>query len=291
MRVVNPISARAGPTPAATIVAGVRFAVRRRFLAELRRGERPVGGAMGPPNGRWPSWRAAREDERPVGGHMHPRDGRWSAPGQASGRGRSCPAPGAVPGGVCPAGPRAMPIPCMTPPMPFHVEVKRSIHRARLFNVGEAELRRIVVPWARGEPVEVGDREWVPAESTLKVLEGRALEPAELAHGQGWHSAERVAEDVTEQVLRPAVRSVAVLAATPAVAASLAAMLRSLGIEPVDWSPDAAAPAVIALGGAEDELTAATAFEMGRAAGAAGPDAVFVQVGAGPLPPMFEPLD
>src|SRR5207244_7926288 len=88
------------------------------------------------------------------------------------------------------AGPRAMPIPCMTPRMPFHVEVKRSIHRARLFNVGEAELRRIVLPWARGEPVEVGDREWVPAESTLKVLEGRALEPAELAHGQGWHSAE-----------------------------------------------------------------------------------------------------
>src|SRR2546425_8084567 len=89
----------------------------------------------------------------------------------------------------------------------FHVQVRRSIHRAWLFNLGEAELRRIVEPWSRGEAVEVGDREWVPRESTITVLAGRALDPAELAHGQGWNSAERLAEDVTERVFRPAARS------------------------------------------------------------------------------------
>lgn len=88
--------------------------------------------------------------------------------------------------------------------MPYHVEISSSLRHARAFNLGEAELRAIVEPWLAGRPVELGDREWEPAKSALKVLEGPALELPELAYGQGWSNAGRSAENVTRSVLAAA---------------------------------------------------------------------------------------
>jgi hypothetical protein len=177
----------------------------------------------------------------------------------------------------------------------FHVQVSRSRRSARVFNLSERELvQQIVQPWMRGEPVEVGDREWPPSESRVTVLEGRALDPSELAHGQGWNSALRVGEDVTKRVFHPPIPAVALVAATRAAGVAVAGMLGELGVEAVGWGPDsepAAVPVVIVLPSAGDELTAEDMFELGRAAGAAGPSAVFVELGAGPVPPAFESLD
>jgi hypothetical protein len=123
--------------------------------------------------------------------------------------------------------------------MPFHVEIRRSYNHARVFNVGEEELRRTVLePWSRGGVVELGDREWDPRDCGLVVLEGPALAASDLALGQGWHRAERSARDVTARVLaelRSEPATVAVLAATPAGRRLAAALLERLGLRPVDW--------------------------------------------------------
>ena len=113
------------------------------------------------------------------------------------------------------------------------------MHRARVFNLDAGELRgRVLEAWARGGPVALGDQEWDPRDCTLTVLEGAALEPADLAHGQGWHRALRSARDVTVDVLRanaPAA-AVAVLATTPAARRVARAALDRLGVESLDWA-------------------------------------------------------
>ena len=122
--------------------------------------------------------------------------------------------------------------------MPFHVEIRRSLHRARVFNLDAGQLRgRVLEPWARGVPVALGDQEWDPRDCTLTVLEGPALAPPDLAHGQGWNGALRSARDVTEDVLRASApaTAVAVLAATPAARRVAGAALDQLGAEAVDW--------------------------------------------------------
>jgi hypothetical protein len=55
-----------------------------------------------------------------------------------------------------------------------------------------------------GHPINLGDHDWEPRTSELKILEGPALEPPELSFGQGWANAEREAEDVTSRVLADA---------------------------------------------------------------------------------------
>lgn len=113
------------------------------------------------------------------------------------------------------------------------------MHRARVFNLDAGELRgRVLDAWARGGPVALGDQEWDPRDCTLTILEGGALEPADLAHGQGWHRALRSARDVTEDVLRANARAaaVAVLATTPAAARVARAALDRLGVESLDWA-------------------------------------------------------
>ena len=113
------------------------------------------------------------------------------------------------------------------------------MHRARVFNLDAGELRgRVLEAWARGGPVALGDQEWDPRDCTLTVLEGAALEPADLAHGQGWHRALRSALDVTEDVLRASApaAAVAVLATTPAARRVARAALDRLGVESLDWA-------------------------------------------------------
>jgi hypothetical protein len=86
--------------------------------------------------------------------------------------------------------------------MPFHVEISGGINHARAFNLSLDELRRgVLEPWLTGRPVDLGEHEWDPRESTLRILEGRHLEPPDLSFGQGWSNAQRSAEDVTRRML------------------------------------------------------------------------------------------
>lgn len=86
--------------------------------------------------------------------------------------------------------------------MPFHVEISGGINHARAFNLSLEELRRqILEPWLTDRPLELGEREWAPRESSLRILEGPHLDNPDLSFGQGWSNAERSAKDVTRRVL------------------------------------------------------------------------------------------
>jgi hypothetical protein len=124
------------------------------------------------------------------------------------------------------------------PHMPYHVEVRRPRRHARLFNLGEDELRRTVLdPWARGGPLSIGGQRWERRESTLRILEGPELSATDLAFGQGWNAAERTAEDRTAELLAgPGAGSVAVLAADLAGEHAAAALLEELGVDIGEWS-------------------------------------------------------
>jgi hypothetical protein len=93
--------------------------------------------------------------------------------------------------------------------MPFHVEIRASsLRHARAFNLSAEELRtQIVELWLAGRPIDLGEHEWVPRESSLTILEGPRLEPADLAFGQGWANAERASRGVTAEVLADTERS------------------------------------------------------------------------------------
>lgn len=92
--------------------------------------------------------------------------------------------------------------------MPFHVEISVSaLRHARVFNLDEEELRQTILePWLADRVIELGDREWIPGESGLRVLEGAQLEGPDLSFGQGWANAERSSRDVTSEVLADAER-------------------------------------------------------------------------------------
>jgi hypothetical protein len=191
--------------------------------------------------------------------------------------------------------------------MSFHVEVRQGFRRASAFNLDEERLRRTVIdPWRAGSPLELGDREWDPRESTLKVLEGPALEPSDLAFGKGWQNAERSAREVTEDVISAAAKQAAticVLAASPSADQALGEALRRLGVKAVAW-PEVRERILSAVSGHERpaeriELVATFLavdsgppaewlFEAGLALGALGRRAVIARFGDDPLPPALE---
>jgi hypothetical protein len=89
--------------------------------------------------------------------------------------------------------------------MPFHVELRTGINHARAFNLSREQLlAQVIAPWLEDLPVELGEQEWLPLESQLKILEGPQLEGPDLAFGQGWSNAERASEDVTKHELAAA---------------------------------------------------------------------------------------
>jgi len=152
----------------------------------------------------------------------------------------------------------------------FHVEVKRGFHSARMFNLAERELlHRVLEPWSRGSRFKFGGREWDPAESSLRVLEGRTLDPPELAHGQGWNAAEKVARDVTREVFSSLVRqaadassAVGVVGARASAREAVGSALERLGLSPVAWTgeqrPEGVA-AVVVVVAADGHLSAGDA--------------------------------
>jgi hypothetical protein len=89
--------------------------------------------------------------------------------------------------------------------VPFHVELSSGIKHARSFNLSREQLMaEVIAPWLEDLPVELGEQDWAPAESKLKILEGPRLDGPDLAFGQGWSNAERASEEVTERELAAA---------------------------------------------------------------------------------------
>ncbi len=87
----------------------------------------------------------------------------------------------------------------------FHVEISAGFHRARVFNLNREDLlAKVVEPWLDDRRIELGDREWVPRDSSLRILEGPQMETADLSFGQGWANAERASEDVTKATIAAA---------------------------------------------------------------------------------------
>jgi hypothetical protein len=184
--------------------------------------------------------------------------------------------------------------------LPFHVEIRSGHRWAREFNLDEATLRESVLdPWVRNRPVLLGDREWEPSESALRVLDGPELSPPDLAFGRGWGAAERTGRDVARELIGGAGRSasrVAVLGETDDARGAIADALRDLGLESVAWSPAlmtepgkaGLVAVVLAVGSAEPAR--AWMYEAGSAVGALGGRAVVVQF-AGTRPAELDALE
>ena len=124
--------------------------------------------------------------------------------------------------------------------MPFHVELNTGLSHARAFNLSREQLlTEVLAPWLEGLPVELGESDWLPAESKLKILEGPRLEGPDLAFGQGWSNAERASEDVTgrELAAAPAPRTPEAFvleADDPDVAVEQ--IVQGQGAAPIAWS-------------------------------------------------------
>jgi hypothetical protein len=166
----------------------------------------------------------------------------------------------------------------------FHVEVRSSRRRARLFNLDADALRRdILAGWQAGTTVVVGEHRWDPGESSLRVLEGPRLATSDLAHGQGWNRAERSARDVTRELLgTPRHATATVVSATRAGHELGVAPLAEVGLAAVDWGPvrdalvagaDPGLDAALVMAGAE---TGPWLFDAGLVLGALGRRAVVV---------------
>jgi len=123
--------------------------------------------------------------------------------------------------------------------VPFHVELSTGLNHARAFNLNREQLTvQVVAPWLEGLPVELGEQEWLPAESRLKILEGPRLDGPDLAFGQGWSNAERSAEIVTERELAAAPtpeRPDAFVIETDQPDAVVGKMLAGQAAAPVAW--------------------------------------------------------
>jgi hypothetical protein len=112
--------------------------------------------------------------------------------------------------------------------MAYHVEIRRSVRRAWAFNLDDERVHQgIVEPWLAGRPLRLGDRNWEPRDSALRIVEGPELAPQDLAFGQGWGAAERCGEDVTRRLLGEAAsaRSASESAQVEAIGAALASAL------------------------------------------------------------------
>jgi hypothetical protein len=61
--------------------------------------------------------------------------------------------------------------------------------------------RAVVDAWRAGSCLRLGDRDWLPRDCALRIVEGPELAPQELAFGRGWSAAERSSADVTRRLL------------------------------------------------------------------------------------------
>ena len=194
--------------------------------------------------------------------------------------------------------------------MPFHVEIRRSFHLARAFNLDPEKLRRTVLePWRLGGPIEFGDREWDPRESSLRIIEGPELEPVDLSMGRGWQKAERSGEDVTRGLLAAAATEAAAVTVVGDSASArrvATEALERLKVRVADWAsvralitdaesklgaPPAGLDGIVAILAVEGgEASERWLFEAGLAIGALRGRAIVAVTGDRPPPPELRGL-
>src|SRR5436190_20890837 len=97
----------------------------------------------------------------------------------------------------------------------YHLELRQFPHNLCRFNLTEAQIRAIAMPWVREERVDLGERKWSPHDAKITILEGPQLESGQLTMGRGWRAAQRQGVDVTERVLAAAKEAARPQAATP----------------------------------------------------------------------------
>jgi hypothetical protein len=192
----------------------------------------------------------------------------------------------------------------------FHVEISHGLRRAREFNLDGRRLGLVVLePWAQGRAIQMGDRDWDPAESDLTILEGPDLSGSDLAYGRGWDRALRVGRDVTKELLAGATReatAVAVHADSDSARDAIATALGELGLKCVDWA--AIRGSSLAVGDEVSETRTAQAvavilvvetdeprrewlYEAGVAVGALGGRAVVARLAAAAAPPELAGIE
>jgi hypothetical protein len=127
----------------------------------------------------------------------------------------------------------------------YHLELRHYPHNMCRFNLSDGELSAIMLPWAREEWIEFGERKWNPQEAKMKIIEGPELPLSQLTMGRGWRQAEHQGEDVTERLLASArdyVNSVAEAEEAAAIQAAAAELASEAGAEatetPVEPSPE-----------------------------------------------------
>ena len=102
----------------------------------------------------------------------------------------------------------------------YHIELRQFPHNFCHFNLTSQALRETVLDaWARGQWVEVGERQWNPLQATLTVIEGPELSVGQLSMGRGWRSASRQGADVTADLLADAQERLGLADSAPADAA------------------------------------------------------------------------
>lgn len=177
--------------------------------------------------------------------------------------------------------------------MAFHVEIRRGRRWAREFNLDAARLRQeFLEPWTARRMIHLGDRDWEPAECSLRILEGPELTGPDLAFSRGWDRAEQSGEDVTTELVTVAAReaaTVAVLAETESARDTVLAALRELGIQAVDW-PALEEPAALVLAVETPDPPRAWLYDAGAAVGAVSRRAVVARLGEAPGPPELDDL-
>ena len=89
--------------------------------------------------------------------------------------------------------------------MAFHVEISVPMRHARVFNLNREDLlAKVVGPWLEDRPIEMGDREWEPRESSLKILEGPEMEAPTSPSARAGRTPSAAPEDVTRELLAEA---------------------------------------------------------------------------------------
>lgn len=92
----------------------------------------------------------------------------------------------------------------------FHIEVRERSHRLSRLNMTEQELAStVLVPWVRGERVELGERTWRPDEASIRIVEGPEIPIGAMTLGRGWPTALREGRDVTQALIAAAGRQFA----------------------------------------------------------------------------------
>jgi hypothetical protein len=97
----------------------------------------------------------------------------------------------------------------------YHVELRQFPHNLCRFNLTEAQIHAIAMPWVREERIDLGERKWSPHDAKITILEGPQLESGQLTMGRGWRAAQRKGMDVTERVLAAATEAARSEAAAP----------------------------------------------------------------------------